>query len=238
MNAFDGYFNMSLVSPSYDGSAASSFCWRLENNATFMYFHAKDNKYSYATALMDYDNKKAMMFPGTTIPTEYVKDGTYGAQRLYHEFTSVTSVNTTGYGLGNRNNNGTEGLVGTIKNFRYYDRVLTEEEIVRNRNVDAARYFGALGVTNLVVEVAEGDAFDCDPAPGAYFVEGSWTFTANRAPGGPMPVSCRVQDWDPVNERWTNSRSVEALSYTYDASCGVKQRIIWRSLQPLLFIVR
>ena len=174
MNAYDGYFNISLVSPSYDGSAASSFCWRLENNATFMYFHAKDNKYSYATALMDYDNKKAMMFPDTAIPTEYHKDGTYGPQRLYHEFASVTSKETTGYGLGNRNNNGTEGLVGTIKNFRYYDRVLTEEEIVRNRNVDAVRYFGALGVTNVYVVAGGGTQAET----GAYKVEGEWTFHA------------------------------------------------------------
>ncbi len=237
MNAYDNHFNLSLISPSYDGSAESSFCWKAQGG-TFMYFHAKDNKYGFATAIMDYDAKKAMMFPDTTIPTEYNKDGTYGAQRLYHEFGSVSSVSTTGYGLGNRNNNGTEGLVGTIKSFRYYDRVLTEEEIVRNRNVDAVRYFGELGVTNLVVEVAKGETYACDPAPGAYFVEGSWTFTAAPTSGGRQPAGCRVQDWDPENERWTNTRSVEALSYTYDASSGVKQRITWRSLRPLLFIVR
>ena len=50
-------------------------------NAVFMYFHTKDLHYDYATAMMDYDNKKAMMFPGTTIPTEYNKDGTYGIIR-------------------------------------------------------------------------------------------------------------------------------------------------------------
>ena len=243
MNAFDNYFNLSLVSSTYPGSASNSICWKAQcdangNNATFMYFHAKDLHYDYATAIMDYDAKKAMMFPGTTIPTEYNKDGAYGAQRLYHEFASVRSVSTTGYGLGNRNNNGTEGLVGTIKSFRYYDRVLTEEELVRNRNVDAVRFFGELGVTNLVVEVAEGENYACDPAPGAYFVEGSWTFTAERISGGPMPAGYRVQDWDPVNERWTNPRGVESLSFTYDASRGVKQRIVWRSLRPFLLFVR
>ena len=173
MNAYDNYFNISLVSSTYDGSAASSFCWKAQGG-TFMYFHAEDNKYSFATAMMDYDNKKAMMFPDTTIPTEYHKDGTYGAQRLYWDFSSVTSVSTTGYGLGNRNNNGTEGLVGKIKNFRYYDRVLTEEELVRNRNVDAVRYFGALGVTNVFVVAGGGTQTEA----GAYKVEGSWTFSA------------------------------------------------------------
>ena len=106
------------------------------------------------------------------------------------------------------------------------------------RHRRAARYFGELGVTNLVVEVAEGESYDCDPAPGAYFVEGSWTFTAERTSGGPMPAGFRVQDWDPVNERWTNSRGVNELSYTYDACCGVKQRIVWRSLRPFILMVR
>ena len=179
MNAYDNYFNISLVSATYDGSASNSICWKAQcdangNNATFMYFHAKDLHYDYATAMMDYDNKKAMIFPDTTIPTEYHKDGTYGAQRLYWEFGSVHSVNTTGYGLGNRNNNGTEGMVGKIKNFRYYDRVLTEEELVRNRNVDAVRYFGELGVTNVYVAAGGGTQAET----GAYKVEGEWTFSA------------------------------------------------------------
>jgi hypothetical protein len=118
--------------------------------------------------------------------------------------------------------------------------VLTEEELARNRNADAARYFGALGVTNLVVEVAEGDAFDCDPAPGAYFVEGSWTFTVARATGGKAPSGYRLQDWDPVNERWTNTRYSENLTFTYDAetATAAKQRLTWRSIRPFLLIVR
>ena len=69
-------------------------------------------------------------------------------------------------------------------------------------------------------------------------MEGSYTFTAERTSGGPMPAGCRLQDWDPVNERWTNSRASDALSYTYDASCGVKQRIVWRSLRPFVLLVR
>ena len=238
MNAFDGYFNMALVSPSYDGSAASSFCWRLENNATFMYFHAKDNKYSYATALMDYDNKKAMMFPDTTIPTEYNKDGIYGAQRLYHEFASVTSKETTGYGLGNRNNNGTEGLVGKIKNFRYYDRVLTEEEIVRNRNVDAVRYFGALGVTNVYVVAGGGTQAET----GAYKVEGEWTFSATTVDkdGVLKPVKgYYIQTLE--GERLTPRAWYDGDSFTYSENDpifgGKTVHLVWASTRPGLHIV-
>ena len=172
MNAYNNYFEMSLLSSGYDGAAAGSICWKAQGG-TFMYFHTKDLHYDYATAMMDYDNKVATMFPGTEIPTEYVKFGPYGAQRLYTNFVTVASVSTTAYGLGNRSDNDS-GLVGKIKNFRYYDRVLTEEELVRNRNVDSVRYFGALGVTNVYVAAGGGTQAET----GAYKVEGEWTFSA------------------------------------------------------------
>ncbi len=225
MNAYDNHFNISLVSPSYDGSAASSFCWKAQGG-TFMYFHAKDLHYDYATAIMDYDGKKAMMFSDTTIPTEYHKDGTYGAQRLYNEFSSVTSVSTTGYGLGNRNSNGTEGMVGKIKNFRYYDRVLTEEELVRNRNVDAVRYFGALGVTNVYVVAGGGTQAET----GAYKVEGEWTFTATttvNSRGETVPVR-RYSVETLVDGVWTGKRTYGGNTYTYtEGTSPATARLRW-----------
>ncbi|MBQ3813474.1 MAG: hypothetical protein II841_07905, partial [Bacteroidales bacterium] len=60
-------------------------------------------------------------------------------------------------------------LVGTVKDFRFYDRILTQEELVRNRNVDAVRYFGALAVTNVVEVIGDKET--------AYKVEGSYSFT-------------------------------------------------------------
>ncbi len=235
MNAYDNHFNISLVSPSYDGSAASSLCWKAQGG-TFMYFHAKDNQYSFATAMMDYDNKKAMMFPGTTIPTEYHKDGTYGAQRLYTEFASVSAVSTTGYGLGNRNNNGTEGLVGKIKSFRYYDRVLTEEELTRNRNVDAARYFGELGVTNVVVEVEHGLDFVADPVPGAYFVEGSYDFSVSS--GNDKPVGYKIQV--PNGDGWKTVARRDVTQFHFDVATAPAAtiKIVWVKTNPFLFVVR
>ena len=55
-----------------------------------------------------------------------------------------------------------------------------------------------------------------------------------------MPAGYRIQDWDPVNERWTNARSSESLSYVYDAATATaaKQRIVWRSLRPFVLLVR
>ena len=232
MNAYDNHFNMCLVSPSYDGSAASSLCWKAQGG-TFMYFHAKDNKYSFATAMMDYDNKKAMMFPDTTIPTEYVEYGSYGKQRLYNEFGSVSSVSTTGYGLGNRNNNGTEGMIGKIKSFRYYDRVLTEEELVRNRNVDAVRYFGALGVTNVVEVIGNEET--------AYKVEGSWTFEAPPTVDNKPVTGYRILELQD-NGNWAKMESFQhGTEFVYSETdpdfVGKTIKLEWAPEPPGMMII-
>ena len=227
MHAFTGHFEISLVTPThgYSDSAAGSFCWKTQGGI-FMYFHTKNLHYDFATAIMDYDGKKAMMFSDTTIPTEYVKEGPYGAQRLYNEFDSVSSQSTTGYGLGNLGNNGTQGLVGKIKNFRYYDRVLTEEELVRNRNVDAVRYFGALGVTNVYVVAGGGTQAET----GAYKVEGEWTFTATttvNSRGETVPVR-RYSVETLVDGVWTGKRTYGGNTYTYtEGTSPATARLRW-----------
>ena len=195
----------------------------------YMYFHAPGNQYSFATGIQDFDNKKAMMFPDATIPTEYVADGTYGAQRLYNEFASMTEVNDDGYGLGNISN-GSAGFVGTVKFFRYYDRVLTEEELVRNRNADAVRYFGKLAVTNVVVSI--------NGAVTAYKVEGSYTFDASgETVGGKEVVGYYTEEF--VNGDWTNKKWNNGTEYTYaEATANGKTiRLTWSGPRPGMMII-
>ena len=238
MSLLTDSFNMSLVSPTYNGSAASSICWYAQGGM-MMYFHAKDLHYTYATAMMDFEAKQAMMFPDTTIPTNYVKEGVYGNQRLFHQYTSVSAVEDTGYGLGNANNANESGMNGTIKSFRYYDRVLTEEELVRNRNADSVRYFGELGVTNVLVRTKYGDGTGetLAEAPGAYKVEGSWTFSATSvkdANGMPAPVAGYYTD-ELVNGTWSNKTwHGGQTEYTYDEATanGKTVRLTW-SVPPI-----
>ena len=228
-NGSGSYFNFRLVKSSFDGSAANSFCWVAQNNM-YMYFHAPDNQCSFATGIQDFDNKKAMMFPGTTIPTEYHKDGTYGAQRLYHEFASMAEVNDDGYGLGNIKD-GSAGFVGTVKFFRYYDRVLTEEELVRNRNTDAVRYFGALGVTNVFVVTGGGTQAE----EGAYKVEGSWEFSATTALDANNAVADVIGYYtqELVDGRWTPRKWHEGTTYSYtEGTSPATVRLTWRSVPP------
>ena len=126
-----------------------------------------------------------------------------------------------------------------MKNFRYYDRVLTEEELVRNRNVDSVRYFGALAVTNLVVEIEEGEEMTVTPAPGAYFVEGSYDFSVQTR-GSDVRFSYKLQRWDEENGRWAYVRSGQGTEYTHVVADAVAptMKLVWRRQQPLIIIVR
>ena len=155
----------------------------------------------------------------------------------YYQFSSITPFKDTNFGIGAATSYN-EYFIGTLKNIRYYDRVLTQEEIVRNRNADAVRYFGALGVTNVVVAVAENETYICDPAPGAYFVEGSYTFTAADAGEG-VPTGYKLQTWDEANGRWGAASYDEGTSYTYNVSNpSAKVKLTWCKPQPFVLIVR
>ena len=97
--------------------------------------------------------------------------------------------------------------------FRCYDRALTQEEIVRNRNADAARYYGALATTNVLVAAGGG----VQAETGACKVEGSWTFTAAsvaKEDGQLTPVT-RYTVERLVNGAWTDATWHDGTSYTY-----------------------
>ena len=120
-------------------------------------------------------------------PVAYVFKGTSPSSGTTSTSANLTTPAVNNPILGAWGGGTSQYGIGTIKNFRYYDRVLTEEELVRNRQVDSARYFGALAVTNVVVAVEEGSGIttnnDGDTAPGAYFVEGEYTFSATGGAG-------------------------------------------------------
>ena len=108
-------------------------------------------------------------FSGTTIPTS--GDG-------FRRF-SVGAKNDNGYCICGYT--GYDGFfAGTIHSYRYYKKVLTEEELVWNRVVDEARFFGRtapLPVTNVVVATTVAGATGAEPA-GCYAVDGRHTFVA------------------------------------------------------------
>ncbi len=202
-------------------------------HTTRPYIQNASGKYDYATAILDSSDRTAKIFQGVTPPAGgTIADG-------YYQFSSsITPFKDTNFGIG-ASTSYTEYFIGTLKSIRYYDRVLTEEEIVRNRNVDAVRYFGALGVTNVVVEVADGGTYDCNPTPGAYFVEGSYTFTASPSPiDGSLPNKVRVETLA-ADGSVSGIEDVEGTSYTYVVGTSpAKVRIQFRKKNPFTIIVK
>ena len=172
--------------------------------------------YDYMTTIMDYDAKTAALFDGVVPPTT----GS-GFLRLG----SVSPRSTTGYGLGSAST-ASDTFAGIIKSFRYYDRVLTQEELVRNRNVDAVRYYGALATTNVLVAAGGG----VQAETGACKVEGSWTFTATsvaKEDGRLTPVT-RYTVERLVNGTWTDATWHDGASYTYvDGTEPESARLTW-----------
>ena len=165
----------------------------------------------YMTAIHDAKSKAAVVFPGTKAPTSgAAADG-------YKSFTTLNGIENNAFRLGGWGGGpgGSQNLVGTVKTFRYYDRVLTEEELLRNRNVDASRYFGELGVTNVLVVAGGAGAVQAET--GAYKVEGSWTFTATKTvdKNGEVVDVARYSIETLVNGAWTNKQTCNGNSCTY-----------------------
>ncbi len=188
--------------------------------------------YSFVTAILDDAAQTAVVFQGTKAPTS----GTVTTG--YKQFSSMRDSFDWYVHIGGANLGDGQFLRGTLKSIRYYDRVLTEEELVRNRNVDAVRYFGALGVTNVVVAVEAGSGIvPAETAGEAYFVEGAHSFTAKGTAG----IGYRLSVPD-GNGGWTTLRSfTEGGAYTYDKADPNTPECVkleWRVQKPFVLVVR
>ena len=197
-------------------------------------FTPENGRLQYVTAIQNDSAKTTTIFPGTTAPTS----GT--ATTGFRQYTTCSNEYTVAFRLGGWGGGAGSGqcLVGTLNNFRYYDRVLTEEELVRNRNVDSVRYFGELGVTNLVVAIEEGVDFDATPAPGAYFVEGSYDLSV--APGTDTPTRYKLHDWDATSGEWVNPRTVNGTTLNFNVAnaTAAKMKVTWCKTKAFMLIVR
>ena len=216
-----------------NGPVPNSFYFNAQdaqNVNTRPYFQDASGKYDFATAILDSSDRTAKMFHGVTPPTGGgIVDG-------YYQYASITPYKDTNFGIGAPAGSYDQFFIGTLKSIRYYDRVLTEEELTRNRNADAARYFGELGVTNVVVEVEHGLDFVADPVPGAYFVEGSYDFSVSS--GNDKPVGYKIQV--PNGDGWKTVARHDVTQLHFDAATApaAKIKIVWVKTNPFLFVVR
>lgn len=125
-------------------------------------------------------------------------------------------------------------LTGKIQAVRIYTRALSDAELEWNRKVDEARFKGNPPDCNVVV-VNDGGV--CDPEPGNYKVDGTWTFTATTAPGenGALDVvrGYTIDTWN--GSTWGRSQGGNGDTYTYTFTEGAEKiRLTWNS-QPRAF---
>ena len=182
----------------------------------------EESKYTWATAILNGDD--AMLFAGTTYPTDSTGKKTAPGAAV------AQTLNKIAIGGGQ----GTQDFTGKIKNVRYYDRVLSEAELVRNREVDSARYFGQLATTNVLIGVAD------DYVP--YRVEGSSQFDAPPTidvDGETKDVTCYSVQRLADDGTWTGKQWFEGVSYTYDEAAeeGKPVRVTWSASRPGLMII-
>ena len=187
------------------------------------FVHASQT-YSYGTAIID--GNTATFFEGTEAPTS----GTMSQGYFQCATTVATATNVAALRIGG--GSGAQDFTGILKNFRYYDRVLTTDELVRNRNVDSVRYFGALATTNVFV-VAGGEGAVQTEA-GAYKVEGEWTFAATKTVDkkGTVVDVVRHSVETLVNGAWTDKQTFNGNTYTYtEGTSPATVRLKWLGQQ-------
>ena len=123
-----------------------------------------------------------------------------------------------------------QNLTGELKNIRYYDRVLGESELVRNRQVDDARFFGVTP-TNVVVR-SSSDFLRGNEEEGAYALSpDGYTFSAPaRVEYGGKTYLCTgytVERWNFDLDDWGESETVRGAT-SVSAAAGDAMRITWQ----------
>ena len=180
--------------------------WNLRGSV----FVGLDGHPTYLTAIRN--GNRAALVEGTAYPTT---ENTMAHQACmdWSVGSKDASAPATRWGVGSSTaGGGGDPLYGTVKSIRLYDRMLTEDELAWNRNVDSARYFGELGVTNVLVRTKYGDVASAAQevlaeAPGAYTVVGSWTFSAasvKNKDGILKPVAGYYTEELDASGEWTN----------------------------------
>ena len=176
--------------------------------------------FRYATAVIE-DNT-AYMFPGTAYPTKSsiglsmatTSENTDAPEGSKCEGTkSAVATPIHRFYLGGKSNFSLdENLRGTIKNFRFYNRKLTEAELEKNRRVDNARLFGTVSATNAVIASLPGELGGVEPC-GTYAVTNAAGHVF-AAPSIAVDASGRVfrysgryicESWNDTKGKWESS---------------------------------
>lgn len=191
---------------------------------------AKGAPISYITAVRGDDFTAAFM--GTAKPTANTTRWNTDSARM--ALTSVPQDTVfPSFGIGASAGNGLR-LVGTIRNYRLYNRVLEDSEIAANRVIDDYRFHGVMPVTNVVVATSHSFLSGSEKN-GNYEISGAYTFRASaetRTDSRGFSYAFRgytVEEWNAATQGWSAPVLHEGES-TYEYVVGTaadKVRLTW-----------
>jgi hypothetical protein len=166
-----------------------------------------------------------------------LSDGEKNASNTDGTFKQNSDALTMVVGGCNGGSYSARAFAGRIYSARWYNRVLTAEEIKHNNDIDWCRFFGATGrssETDLVEVRSERPEITFD-ADGVYIVRGAESSLSLTVPEsvtlGDETYTCagyRVETWDAAAKTWGNP--VEAVGTACEISgttLGANRRVTW-----------
>ena len=177
----------------------------------------------YLNAALDSDAHKQILVESDSFQTGW-KEGPGGSQ------SAPGSLNWYFGSCGNSQSAlDARYLVGTIKAIRVYNKVLSDTELAANREIDEARFFAGIPVTNVVVATAVA-GLEGNEGSGVYaYDEAGHTFTApQKATKDGTVYSCigyTLETWNGTS--WSAPVSHASCSFAA-TDTSAKVRLTWQ----------
>ena len=150
------------------------------------------------------------------------------------------------YIWGGKHNQGEDyGVFGPFHSLRIYSRMLTNEELAYNRDIDEVRFHGAEPTWSNSVYVVSASAEASGAETGAYRLIGEYTFTApEKVVAGDKKLYAAgsvVETWNAAEKKWENPVYLSGSSRRLTvAESSVARRLTWKwkSMNHLRILVR
>ena len=218
--------------------AANAILCHRSNTTTGSAWNAMPGFYQLATvkylaALRN--GSKTALITGTTYPnTEYDVSNGAPANFVTNAWlvgSKNTTIDPTTWLVGGRTTAPANTTKGTVKSVRLYNRLLTEAELARNREVDEARFFDVVPDSNAVIVASSIAGLEGREPSGIYFPDG-WTFSAGTGTQSVRGIEweCagyQLQTWDAATSTWGAQTTYESSSYTSPAVPFASVRLTW-----------
>ncbi len=119
----------------------------------------------------------------------------------------------------------------TFQCARLYDRVLSNDELAFNREIDEVRFRGAMPPENGIIVATNTEGLEGNEPAGKYRLYGSYTFSAPRklvlAGTAMRPKGCTVETWDANEGAWVSVEWHGGRSCELQADGTALRRLTW-----------